>query len=167
MWTQQPGSPMAGSRPSRSPLGWRMAVGTCIQHDHPVRLGECRPAVALVAYIGECRCRWPAWRHHVRLASCSGSIIVGGQTAPVLGLHASSASHSGNDARRRQPAHPPSQATCTLPAAGTCWQLQLARQGEIAMDASVSDVTSLATGLNGLRQRHRMDYAAAAPTQPT
>ena len=32
-------------------------VGGCIQHDHPVRLGECRPAVALVAYIGECHCR--------------------------------------------------------------------------------------------------------------
>ena len=32
----------------------RGPVGDCIQHDHPVRLGECRPAVALVACM---RCR--------------------------------------------------------------------------------------------------------------
>lgn len=38
-------------------------VSGCIQHDHPVRLGECRPAVALVACM-RCRCR---------LVSCSAS----------------------------------------------------------------------------------------------
>lgn len=32
----------------------RGPTGNCIQHDHPVRLGECRPAVVLVACM---RCR--------------------------------------------------------------------------------------------------------------
>ena len=54
----------------------RGPVGNCIQHDRPVRLGECRPAVALVACVG-CHCRWSVWRHRVRLTSCSGSNIVG------------------------------------------------------------------------------------------
>ena len=75
----------AGSNRNGNGADDRGPTGNCIQHDHPVRLGECRPAVALVACIRECHCRRPAWRHHVRLASCSGSIIVGGQTAPAPG----------------------------------------------------------------------------------
>ena len=90
----------------------RGPVGNCIQHDHPVRLGECRPAVALVACIRECRCRRPAWRHHVRLASCSGSIIVGCQVVPALSLCTVYASHSGNDAYGPQVDH----ALCEQPA---------------------------------------------------
>ncbi|GEM_PF-4011630 len=54
----------------------RSPTDNCIQHDRPVRLEECKPAVALVACVG-CYCRWPVWRHRVRLTSCSGSIIVG------------------------------------------------------------------------------------------
>ena len=93
----------AGSNRDRDSADDRGPVGNCIQHDHPVRLGECRPAVALVACIRECHCCWPALRHRVRLVSCSGSNIVGGQTAPAPGFRASSASHSGNDARSRRP----------------------------------------------------------------
>ena len=33
-----------------------------------------------------CRRRWPAWRHHVRLASCSGFIIVGRSATPTVKL---------------------------------------------------------------------------------
>lgn len=61
-------------------------VSGCIQHDHPVRLGECRPAVALVACIRECHCRWPAWCYRVCLASCSGFNIVGRSATPTVKL---------------------------------------------------------------------------------
>ena len=42
----------AGSNCDRDSADDCGPTGNCIQHDHPVRLGECRPAVALVAYIG-------------------------------------------------------------------------------------------------------------------
>ena len=95
----------AGSNCDGDSTDDRGPTGNCIQHDHPVRLGECRPAVALVACIRECHCRWPALRHHVRLASYCNFFIVGGQTAPAVGSRASSASHSGNDAYGPQVDH--------------------------------------------------------------
>ena len=39
----------AGSNRNGNGADDRGPVGDCIQHDHPVRLGECRPAVAPVA----------------------------------------------------------------------------------------------------------------------
>ena len=95
----------AGSNRDRDSADDCGPTGNCIQHDHPVRLGECRPAVALVACIRECHCRWPALRHRVRLASYSGFIIVGHRPALSLRLRDLHRSHSGNDAYGPQVDH--------------------------------------------------------------
>ena len=47
----------AGSNRNGNGADDRGPTGNCIQHDHPVRLGECRPAVTLVACIRERRRR--------------------------------------------------------------------------------------------------------------
>ena len=95
----------AGSNRDGNGADDRGPTGNCIQHDRPVRLGECRPAVALVACIRECHCRWPALRHRVRLASYSGFIIVGHRPALSLRLRDLHRSHSGNDAYGPQVDH--------------------------------------------------------------
>jgi len=66
----------AGSNRNGNGADDRGPTGNCIQHDHPVRLGECRPAVTLVACIRERRRRWPAWRHRVCLVSYRDFFIV-------------------------------------------------------------------------------------------
>ena len=76
----------AGSNRDGDSTDDRRPTGYCIQHDRSVRLGECRPAVALVAYIGECHCRWPAWCYRVCLASYSGFNIVGRSATPTVKL---------------------------------------------------------------------------------
>ena len=45
----------AGSNRDGDSTDDRGPTGNCIQHDHPVRLGECRPAVTPVACMRCCR----------------------------------------------------------------------------------------------------------------